>query len=115
MIACSPGSAKAEIIMDQDKPQLSADFIPPCTLIGAHPFLSDYCFKLKGVLTQARQSALSGYQAFISSSGEEGGKFGPEHKLFRDILSDLSIKLGAMLKVHPRPDLPVSPYYFVLY
>ncbi len=99
----------AEIIMEQEGPRLSADFIPPCTLIGAHPVLSDYCFKLKGVLTQARQCALSGYQAFVSSSGEESGKFGLEHKLFQEILSGLSIKIGAMLKVHPRPDLAVAP------
>ena len=99
----------AEIIVEQDNPRLSADFIPPCTLIGAHPVLSDYCFKLKGVLTQARQSALNGYQAFASLAGEESGKFGPEHRLFQKILSGLSIKVGAMLKIHPRPDLAVTP------
>jgi len=99
----------AEIIMEQEGPRLSTDFIPPCTLIGAHPVLSDYCFKLKGVLTQARQCALIGYQAFVSSSGEESGKFGQEHKLFQEILSGLSIKIGALLKVHPRPGLAIAP------
>ncbi|UCE67670.1 MAG: type VI secretion system baseplate subunit TssK [Candidatus Zixiibacteriota bacterium] len=104
-----------EIVFTQDRPELSMDFIPPCSTIGAHPVLSDHCHRIKGILTQARQNALNGYRAFVTSAQGESSKFGPEHKLFRDILSDLSIKLGAMLKIHPRPDLPVSPYYFVLY
>jgi hypothetical protein len=104
-----------EIVFSQDKPDLSVDFIPPCSTIGAHPALSDHCHRIKGILTQARQSALTGYRAFIAASQGEGGKYGPEHVLFQNILSGLSIKLGSMLKVHPRPDLPVSPYYLILY
>lgn len=104
-----------ELVFSQDKPDLSPDFIPPCAIIGAHPVLSDYCHRIKGVLTQARQGALNGYKAFITASQGEGGKYGPEHTLFQVILSELSVKLGAMLKVHPRPDLPVSPYQFILY
>ncbi|UCC80459.1 MAG: hypothetical protein JSW64_03595 [Candidatus Zixiibacteriota bacterium] len=104
-----------EIIFSQEKPDLSLDFIPPCSIIGAHPALSDYCHRTKGILTQARQGALNGYKAFVAASQGEGGRFGPEHTLFQDILSELSIKLGSVLKIHPRPDLPVSPYHFVLY
>jgi hypothetical protein len=104
-----------EIVFSQGNPDLSADFIPPCSVIGAHPALSDYCHRIKGILTQARQSALNGYKAFVAASLGEGGKFGPEHTLFQAILSELSIKLGSMLKVHPRPDLPISPYCLFLY
>jgi hypothetical protein len=105
----------AEIVFSQDKPDLSLDFIPPCSIIGAHPLLSDYCHRIKGILTQARQGALSGYKAFLAASQGETGKFGPEHTLLQDILSELSITLGSKLKVHPRPDLPVSPYDLFLY
>jgi len=98
----------AEIVIEQNSPRLSEAFIPPCTLINAHPVLSDYSFKLKGLLTQARQSALNGYQAFVSLSEGEGGKFGQEHKLLQQILSELSIKFGAKLKIHPRPDIAVT-------
>jgi hypothetical protein len=105
----------AEIIFSQDKPELSVDFIPPCSVIGAHPTLADYCHRLKGILAQARQSSLSGYKAFLAASQAEGGKFGSEHTLFQDILSGLSIKLGSMLKAHPEPELPISPYYLILY
>jgi len=105
----------AEIVFDDNSPQLSADFIPPCATIGAHPVLADYCFRIKGVLTQVRQSALNGYQAFHAAAQGKGGKFGPEHQLFQDIMSSLSIKLGAMLKVHPRPDLPITPYGLFTY
>lgn len=105
----------AEIVISQDKPALSVDFIPPCSVIGAHPTLSDYCYRIKGILTQACQSALSGYRAFTAASQASGGKFVPEHALFQDILSGLSIKLGSMLKAHPEPDLPISPYYLILY
>lgn len=104
-----------EIIIDNGQPQLSSDFIPPCSTIGAHPVLSDYCFRIKGILTQARQSALSGFQAFNAAAQGKGAKFGPEHKSFQDILSGLSIKLGAMLKVHPRPDLAIPPYELFAY
>jgi len=105
----------AEIVIDNGNPQLSADFIPPCATIGAHPVLSDYCFRIKGVLTQVRQSALNGYQAFHTAAQGEGSKFGQEHRIFQDMLSSLSIKLGAMLKVHPRPDLPISSYRLFTY
>jgi hypothetical protein len=104
-----------EIVYRDDSPMLSDEFIPPCTAIGAHPALSDYCFRIKGVLTQARQAALNGFKAFAAASQGKGAKFGPEHKSFQDILSMLSIKLGGALKVHPRPDLPLTPYSFFSY
>jgi len=104
-----------EIVFSQNKPDLSVDYIPPCSAIGAHPALSDYCHRIKGILTQARQSTLTGYRAFTAASQGEGGKFGPEHRLFQDILAALSVKLGSMLKVHPRPDLPASPYHLFAY
>jgi len=105
----------AEIIFRHDKPELSVDFIPPCSIIGAHPALADYCHRIKGILVQARQSALSGYKAFTAASQAESGKFGPEHALFQDILSGLSIKLGSVLKSHPEPDMPISPYQLFVY
>ena len=105
----------AEIIFSQDKPALSMDYIPPCSVIGAHPMLSDYCYRIKGILTQARQSALNGYRAFAAASQVSSGRFVPEHALFQDILSGLSINLGSKLKAHPEPDLPISPYDLILY
>jgi hypothetical protein len=105
----------AEIIFSQDRPALSVDYIPPCSVIGAHPTLSDYCYRIKGILAQVCQSTLNGYKAFVAASQASGGKFVPEHALFQDILSGLSIRLGSMLKAHPEPDLPISPYYLVTY
>lgn len=104
-----------EIIINNDRPELSLDYIPPCSTIGAHHALSDHCHRFRGILTQAQKNALNGFRAFIAAGQSEGGKFGPEHKLLQDILSGLSIKLGTMSKTHPRPDLPLSPYYLITY
>lgn len=104
-----------EIVVEEDRPQLSADFIPPCSTIGAHPALADYCFRIKGVLSHARESALHAFQAFVAAAQENTSQFGPEHTSFKQILSGFSVKLGAMLKVHPRPDLAAPPYQLTAY
>jgi hypothetical protein len=91
----------AEIVSSQDKPGLSMDFIPPCSVIGAHPTLSDYCYRIKGILTQACQSALSGYRAFIAASQAAGGN------LIRTV-NQAGIHAESSSRARPA-DLPVLP------
>jgi hypothetical protein len=104
-----------EIKFADSRPELSADYIPPCMIIGSHALLAEQCRRLHGLLTLVQQSAIDGFQAFISVSQDKPGKFGIEHRWFEDMLAGLSIQLGGMLKTHPAPELPIAPYYLISY
>ena len=102
-----------ELLLLDDKPVLSVDFIPPCVTIGAHPLLAEQCRRLLGLLVLTQQEAINGFQAFMSVIQDKPGKFGIEHKLFQEMLSHIAINLGGSIQVHPNPDLPVSPYNLI--
>lgn len=104
-----------EIYFEDEKPDLHADFIPPCTVIGAHPLLAEQCRRLSGLILLAQQEAAKGYQAFISVMQDKPGKFGIDHKQFQDMLANISVTLGGKMKVHPDPDLPILPYNLILF
>lgn len=92
------------------KPQLSPDYIPPALTTSAHPLLAEQNRRLIGLLTVIQQSAVSGFQAFAAVVQDKPGKFGIEHTWLRDILANLAIQLGGLLKVHPGPDMLTPPY-----
>jgi hypothetical protein len=99
-----------EIKYSEGRPALSADYIPPCMVIGSHPLLAEQCRRLSGLLTLVQQNAVSGFQAFVAVAQDKPGKFGIEHRWFQDMLSGLAIQIGGMLRAHPTPDLPMAPY-----
>lgn len=103
------------IVFEEDKPELSPDFIPPTMTIGAHPALAEHCHRLAGLLTLVRQGALNGFHTFVSAGQDKPGKFGLEHKWLQEMLADLSIKIGGRLKAHPDPDLPATPYSLIVF
>ncbi|NLI15097.1 MAG: type VI secretion system baseplate subunit TssK [candidate division Zixibacteria bacterium] len=92
------------------RPQLSPDYIPPAMTTSAHPLLAEQNRRLIGLLTVIQQSAVSGFQAFASVVQDKPGKFGIEHTWLRDILSNLAIQLGGLIKIHPNPDVFIHPY-----
>ncbi|HBZ01314.1 MAG TPA: hypothetical protein DEO84_08365 [candidate division Zixibacteria bacterium] len=105
----------AEIKFSDNRPAISADYIPPCMVIGAYPHLAENCRRLYGMLKLVQQSAISGFQAFVATGQDKPGKFGIEHKWFQDMLSALAIDLGGRLGGHPVPEQPITPYDLVTY
>ncbi len=103
----------AEIKLGDGRPALSADFIPPCMVLGSHPLLAEQCRRLAGLLTLAQHSAISGFQAFSAVAQDKPGKFGVEHKWFQEILSGLAIQLGGLVRAHPSPNLPIAPFHLI--
>lgn len=92
------------------KPQLSPDYIPPSMTTSAHPLLAEQNRRLIGLLAVIQQSAVGGFQAFAAVVQDKPGKFGIEHTWLRDILANLAIQLGGLLKIHPNPDVSTSPH-----
>jgi hypothetical protein len=102
-----------EVVFGDARPVLSSDYIPPCMEIRSHPLLADQCRRLYGLLTLVQQGAVSGFQSFAAVSQDKPGKFGAEHRWFQDMLAGLAIHLGGLLRSHPVPEQPISPYYMI--
>jgi hypothetical protein len=103
----------AEIKLSDGRPVMSSEYIPPSMVLGSYPLLAENCHRLAGLLILAQQTSVMGFQAFCAAEQDVPGKYGIEHKWFREMLSSLAIQLGGMKGAHPSPLIPMAPYRLI--